>query len=247
MTTVMDPRIEERRNEVAGASRTRRRRIALLVCGAFIVVGLVVLAIGSSLLDVDVVRVEGTASLDADAVRDAAAVEEGEPLLRVDTDAVRRRVEALPWVASADVSRSLPGTVTITVHEHEPVAFTRRASTVALLTANGVVVADVAVPPEGLVEIVGVRNVPGIGKLLSPPEAPGVVRELPEALATRVTAIDLGGEGVALDLTGGGSVRLCTVDDIEAKAAAALAVLERLGDDAFTYIDVCAPQNPVAR
>ena len=50
-------------------------------------------------------------------MRAAAKIANGTPLVRLDTDAVRTRVEALPDVASAQVTTSFPSTVTITVTE----------------------------------------------------------------------------------------------------------------------------------
>ena len=146
------------------------------------------------------------------------------------------------------VERDLPGTIRIVVTEHEAVAFVRRDDNkVALLSNEGRVIADVASPPPGTIEVRGVRKAPAIGRLLSPPEAAGVVRTLPAQLANQVVAINVAGEGVALELTRGGEVRLGTLDDVDAKSAAALAVLKTWGDKPLSYIDVSVPQAPTAR
>jgi cell division protein FtsQ len=44
----------------------------------------------------------------------------GGNLFRTDTDAVERRLETLPWIADADVSRRLPNRLLIEVLEEEP-------------------------------------------------------------------------------------------------------------------------------
>jgi len=243
-----DPRIRDRRIEVKREADRRRVRIGLGIAGVFVVAGLVYLAIDSPALDVDHVRVTGAANADIDAIREAAGVDTGDPLLRVDTGAVARRVEQVPWVANARVVWQLPGTLGIEVTELDAVAYARRVNgSAALLAADGRVVADADIPPPGVVEILGMRRPPAVDGIVSPPDAPGIVTRLPAALATRVVAIDLAGDGVALDLDGGGEIRLGTLDDVDAKAAAALAVLEQLAGAPFEYIDVRVPETPAVK
>jgi cell division protein FtsQ len=116
----------------------------------------------SPLLAVDEVSVRGTAHETVDAVRMAAGVSPGDALLFVDTGAVARGVERLPWVASAKVSREFPNGVTITVTERAPVAWLRRPSApgapadsgpAALVDATGRVLGDLPGPPPGLPEL----------------------------------------------------------------------------------------------
>jgi cell division protein FtsQ len=240
--------MRERRIEVRREAGRRRLRVTLVLASAFVVAGVGYLAVESPLLDVDHVRVRGARHVPVAAVRDAAAVELGAPLLRVDTGAVRRRVERLTWVAEARVVRDLPGTLRIEVREHDVVAFVRRPDgSLGALGADGRVVADVDVPPDGAVEVVGLRRAPRTGEIVSPPDAPAVVTRLPAELAARVVAIDLSGDGVSLALAGGGAVRLGTLDDLDAKASAALAVIERLAGEPFSYVDVRVPESPVVR
>lgn len=243
-----DPRIRERRIEVQRDAERKRVRIAVILAGVFVVAGLAYLAVESPALDVDHVRVTGAVHVAEDEIRKVAGIEHGEPLLRVDTAAVADRVGALPWVAGVDVARDLPGTLHIEVREHDAVAYARRADgKAALLAADGRVVSDVDVPPPGLVEVLGLRRPPAVDGIVSPPDAPGVVTHMPEALAQRIVAIDLAGDDVALDLVDGGEIRLGTLDDLEAKGAAALAVLDAVGDAECEYINVRVPENPAAK
>jgi cell division protein FtsQ len=154
----------------------------------------------------------------------------------------------LPWVASATVSRALPGTLRITVTERVPVAWVRRdAAHVALLAADGTAIADTDAPPPGLVEVRGARRVPAIGGQLTPARAAGAAAAMPPELAARVVAVDVTANATTLVLGGGAQVRLCTPTDLAAKGAAAVAVLQQLGDRSFAYIDVCVPQSPVSK
>ena len=240
-------KFEARRAEVRRAITEKRKRIGIAVGGVVMLLGAAYLAVESPFLDVDRIDIRGERRMSEEEIVTAARVRHGQALFHVDPGTVASRLEDLPWIESAHVELSVPGTVRITVQEYDAVAYVPRGNgAIALLAADGHVIDDVQMPPEGAVEVRGVRRVPKVGSLLSPPDAPGIVRELPSALAQQVVAIDVAGEGVALDLERGGEVRLGSLNDLDAKAAAAIAVLERLGTTPFTYVDVRVPQSPVA-
>ena len=242
----MDPRIRERRIEVKRAVGRRRMR-ALIVAGSVIVAaGLVFLVVNSPFLDVDRVEIVGAKHLTSNEVRAAARVHRHDALLFVHADAAARRLESLPWVERASVRREFPGTVRIVITEYVPVAYVRAGTGAVLLAENGRAIARVSAPaPSSGIEIRGVRRAPTVGELLSPPEAAGIVPQLPPALAQQTVAVNVGGNGIALDLARGGAIRLGDASDLDAKAAAALAVLARNGSTSFAYIDVSTPDTPV--
>jgi cell division protein FtsQ len=74
------------------------------------------------------VRIGPTAHVSSDEVLALAAVNPGDRLLSVDTDAVAARVATHPWVAAARVRRELPSVLAIDVSE-------RQAAAAALLGA----------------------------------------------------------------------------------------------------------------
>lgn len=101
-------------------SRSRvPHRTLILAGGALLLVAAVAvwLVAFSSVFGVSTVLVRGEHTLTANQVRAVAQVPDGEPLVRLDTDAVLARVEAIPDVASATVTTSFPSTVTITIVE----------------------------------------------------------------------------------------------------------------------------------
>lgn len=121
----------KRLSMVKREERERRHqlvRLKTLVVGAFAVAAIVgvVLGIvrftGGSTFHVDSIEVSGTRHLTRDDVLELARVPDGTSLLRIDRGAVRARVEADPWVASAAVKRRLPSTLIIEVDEREPAA-----------------------------------------------------------------------------------------------------------------------------
>jgi cell division protein FtsQ len=243
----IDPRIRERRIEVIREAGRRRLRITLVVASAIIVIGLAYLTIESPLLDLDHVRVTGAQHESVQAVQAAAKVHLGDPLLFVDTGAIARRIEQLPYVERAVVHRDFPGTLKIAITDYAPTAYVRLSDgRVVLIASNGRAVALSRSTPAVATEIRGVRVPPAVGQLLSPPEAANVMSHLPGRLRALVSAIDVS-DSFALDLRSGGQVRLGGLDHLRAKGVAALGVFDHLAGQPFTYIDVSAPQSPVSR
>ncbi|MGZ8762180.1 MAG: cell division protein FtsQ/DivIB, partial [Acidimicrobiia bacterium] len=119
----IDPRIRARRVAVTREQGQRRLRLILFVLAFLGLLGAVWLALESPALDVDHVEVTGTRGVSVIEVAAAAEIFRGDALMFVDTEAARGRVEALPRIASAKVTRSFPGTVHVEVTEREPVAW----------------------------------------------------------------------------------------------------------------------------
>lgn len=88
-------------------------------------------------LVVERVMVEGRNETSRETLLEAVGVKEGDPLLAVDPEAIRARVETLPWIKSAAVARSFGGTVTLTLTEFEPFALWQRSGKIMLVDRSG--------------------------------------------------------------------------------------------------------------
>jgi cell division protein FtsQ len=263
----IDPRIRDRRVAVTRAEGRRRLRILLAGVSIASAIGIAWLVVQSPLLAVDSVTVKGTARESRAAVESAAAVKKGSALLFVDTSAVARRVEALPWVARATVDRDLPNGLTITVIERSPVAWARRAppvgspegtlGAIVLVDRFGRVLGGAPSAPTGLPELVGMVLVPDRGERIEPAGPARAVGQLPDALRAQTgSVIRRHGQAVLrlVQPPGGappvaGEVRLGNLDEVAAKGAAALAVLDQLAvaGEHVEYVDVRVPGAPATR
>jgi len=243
----IDPRIRDRRVEVLRAQGRRRLRwmIGLIALGSVLVAGWFV--IHSPLLDVEHVRVTGTQQATAAEVRRATGVHRGEAIVFVDTAAVEHDVERVPWVDKARVERSLGGELAIHVTERRPAAWVRRApDRVAVVDAQGRVLADASEPPGEFPEITGLRTVPTPGREVAPAAVPRVLEQLPPELGLRIARIVVDGGEVTLAVRDGPEVRLGVPQRVAEKGRAALAVLASSTGGSPRYIDVRVPSAPVA-
>ena len=136
-------------------------RVPLILAGAAVLILVAVWIVAfSPALGVRTVTVTGTKpitstqTLTADEVRTAAKISSGSPLIRLDTGAIRSRVEALPDVASAAVSLAYPSTVRIEVTERVAVGYLANSqaggSPFELVDGTGAQYRDIAAAPANL-------------------------------------------------------------------------------------------------
>ncbi len=240
----------------SSARRFKRRRFSrrlvrlrplLVLVFIALVVGAVVWVVGySTVLDVRVVSVRGLpeeSPLSSDDVLGAAAVGTGAPLARVDVDSARTRVLAkLPALASAEVKRSWPHTVSISVVERTPVVVLSDGGALQLVDATGVAFRTVPARPAGLPALTlsawGATRAPTLAS------AAGVVAGLPPAIKEKLVAVSARtADSVTLRLTGNVTVMWGSAAD-SAKKARVLASLLKQGAKEY---DVSVPDLPTTK
>ncbi|HEX4081989.1 MAG TPA: FtsQ-type POTRA domain-containing protein [Acidimicrobiales bacterium] len=133
----IDPRIKERRTAVVRQAGRRRRRILLAAVAAVAVVVGAWFFLHTKVLAARVVTVVGSVHTPDAGIVAAAGLGGHPPLIDVDTGAVAARVEQLPWVATAAVSRDWPDGVRIVVTERSPVAAVPTTAPAGSATTGG--------------------------------------------------------------------------------------------------------------
>jgi cell division protein FtsQ len=223
-------------------SRLRRRLLAglALVLVVGLVAGAVWLVNWSPYLTVRSAQVTGNTSIGTARIERAADVPVGTPLLRVDLDAIRRRVESIPAIRSADVSRAWPHRVRVAVVERTPIAVVNRGDGLQALDVDGVLFGSYATKPHRLPLV---RTEPG-----TPTEALAeggkVIGSLPASIAGRVAMIDVESiDDIALVLRNGRRIEWGSAEDSEQKAEVLAVLLRRPG----STIDVTVPGRPTTR
>ncbi len=200
--------------------------------------GVLWLLLGSSLFGVRQIAVEGTVELSSQQVATAAQVPIGTPLLLLDTATIESRVQQLRRVATVEVSRSVIGTVRITVSERTPVAAAPAGEGVALVDASATSFVTVPDAPRGLPELRVSRVSPDVPAARA---AVQVLTGLPPGLRERVTVVSARSPAdVVLRLGDGSEVHWGGPNQSGRKAAVLGPLLSRPGD----IYDVSSPQLP---
>jgi cell division protein FtsQ len=229
------------RRRVVGRPRRTHRRVLFGLLGAGLLAAVVWALLGTSLVGVREVEVNGVAVTTPQAVRDAAAVRLGTSLLRLDTGAIAARVGALPPVAHVDVRRSFPHTLVITVTERTPAAVVPAADGYAVLAADGVVYQHVTAPPAG-VPVVRLET-PGPTDPATRAALRVVAALTPELRAALAEIRAPTPYGISLALLDGRTIVWGDAEASDRKAAVATVLL---AEDATT-IDVSVPDIATVR
>lgn len=207
---------------------------------AVLVVGVGLLLYFTPIMSARETVVTGLTALSEDEVRQVAAVQEGTPLLQIDTDAVAERVASIRRVASARVQREYPSTLRITVAERVPLVVKDYPDGPHLFDRDGVDFVT-APPPPGLpyidTETPGPRDpatLAGLQVLTSlPPEVSGQVSRVEAPSVAAITLVLFDGRKVVWG----------TTDRTQEKALKLAALLTQPGQ---TY-DVSSPDLPTVK
>lgn len=219
------------------------RRTAVVSTAALValVVGLSWLVWFSPVLSVRTIEVAGADAATADVIRDLAAIPDGLPLSRVDTNGIEQALGALPQLESVAVERDWPSTVRIEVVPRVGLAVVEVEGATWVLDGSGVRFAQVTGRPAGLpllqVEAAG----PGDRATMAALE---VLSSLPTDIRDRVTTVSAESpDSVVLILAGGRTVIWGSAADSERKALVLAGVFNRPA----RTIDVSSPSAVVLR
>jgi len=241
MHDVADPTTIRSRKRFARRQWARRwlawRRVVALLLLMALMVGLVWLFYFSDVLAVKQVEVEGTRTLSSEEIRDVAAVPSGEPLARVDLQAIRARVQALAVVRDAKVTRSWPDRVLIDVDERIAIAVVEIGGRIRGMDAEGVVFRDYPKPPPDMPQV----RTSSDTRSDALREAAAVVEALPPEIDRQVDHIEVATiDQISLVLRDGKTVVWGSAEDSEAKAEVLAGLLRQ---PAHAY-DVSVPGQP---
>jgi cell division protein FtsQ len=176
------------------------------------------------------------------AIFDALDLANVRSLLHLDSAAVRERIERLPWVETASITRVIPDQVSVQIVERTPFAVWQRAGRETLIDATGRVLPAAGGSHEGL------PRVAGEGALTEAAEILALVGGYPELSKRLEVAERVGERRWTLRLTGGPDVHLPAVGVPEAVARLVAAhSRSRLLDPQFVVIDMRSDETITVR
>ncbi len=171
-------------------------------------------------LAVRAIEVKGRERLAPETLRRAIDVAPGAPILFVDIEQVRQRVQSLGWVEEVTVERRLPQTLRLSVRERVPFALWQRDGMNVVIDAQGVTISGAdAGQFHHLPRVVGAGAAPAAAALFAAlAEEPDLHRRVANAVRVRERRWDV-------ELSNGITVRL--PEDEVARAWRRLGEIER--------------------
>jgi cell division protein FtsQ len=248
----IDPRIRARRIEVQRTEGRRRlRRVGIGGIVFAVLAGLWWLTT-SAALDVDSFRVDGAAHTGEDAVLSAIDIRRGDALLTADVAGAARALARLPWIATAEVRRSWPGTVVIDVVERVPVAaVAARGGGWVVVDRGGRQLAVELEPALELIRVAGRPMKPALGEDAGERYRGSLdlAAVVPASMRTSIGALWPQRDGTieaTVPLPSGATAiaRFGAPVQLEAKLVALAAVLERADLANIRIIDLRVPGAP---
>ncbi len=245
--TSIDYRIAVRRRTVREAGARRRLGHLLLVIGFFVVVGLIALLLQSPVMAVSDIEVAGANRADVGSVLERHNVAVGVPTISVRAAEIEADVEAEPWVAKAQAVITWPGTVTITVLEHDPIAWVKIGGEWHRASATGAILEQSQPSEHGArIKLPRLSGSPGTtmnGQRVT--AALEFLAMLPKELR-RDAVVARGGNSTLVARIDGHLVDLGSPTDMREKAAALAALIaEGLEDGAA--VSLVSPLRPAIR
>jgi cell division protein FtsQ len=232
------------------ARRDRIRKVGAIVFVAVVVLGAVgVTLTRSPFFAARTIDVRGASHVARSEVLGIAAVTHDTNVFTLDAGAAERRLERDPWIADATVTKELPSTLVIDIHERIAVAVAESDGVLRLVADDGALL-DAARPRDA----VGIPSIVTDAEGVEPsPEAVGgaarAIAAMAPTLRRRIDAVSILPDGqLRVDLSSGASAAYGEITELQEKAMALRALLDYAAEQGATVVsaDVRVPSAPTA-
>ncbi len=195
------------------------------------------------------IEVAGAAHLSPAEVVGTAGVSQGTNVLWFDQDAAEARLEAEPWIASADVGLSFAWTIQITIVERTPVAVAVDGARETLVAGDGTALGPAV--RAGALPRIRLPAAPVFeGLFTSPAAAARAIGSMDADLRSQIANLTVNADGtLAMRLHGGVVIRYGSASDVRRKAAALREILTWAKQEGAILgtVNVVAPDLPAVR
>ncbi|WP_374441558.1 cell division protein FtsQ/DivIB [Stella sp.] len=190
-------------------------------------------------LAVEEILVEGRLHTPRESILAAVDAHRGTPLLSIDPNTVKERLEGLPWIRAAAVERQLPGTLFIRLVERRPMAVWQRRGQLVLIDEQGRELGD-----EGIEYFPRLPFIVGEDAHRVAADLVAMLAAEPSLRGRVVSAVRVGGRRWNLQLDNGIEIRLPEARAAEAwTEVAAMDRAHRLLSRQITIVDLRDPDR----
>ena len=231
--------------------RERLRKVGAIVFITLVVLGAATVTVTRSpFFAARTIEVRGASHLPRSQVLRIAAVTPDTNVFTLDAGAAERRLERDPWIAGATVTKDLPSTLVIDIHERIAVAVAESDGVLRLVADDGAFL-ETALPRDAI----GMPSIVSADAEGAEPSSEAVggaaraIAAMAPTLRRRIDGISIFADGqLRVDLTSGSSVTYGEPVELQEKAMALRALLDYAADRGATVVsvDVRVPSAPTA-
>lgn len=226
-----------------------RKPTFLVVLSILLFASLVFVTTASPLFHAKTINIDGESKLKEGKVLELASVDGSTNLIWLSGSAVSERLTAEPWIASADVNKHLPSTLTITITERHAVAQMGAGHDWTLIAEDGTALQQ-SKRVSDLPEIQGAQA-PGLGSTDERSRAAAkALAALTAATREAVERVIIEEDGtLRMILRDGGRVEYGAADQFDEKGQAIGGVVSWATENGakIKTLDVTAPSAPAAK
>jgi cell division protein FtsQ len=231
--------------------RDRLRKVGAIVFITVVVLGAATVTVTRSpFFAARTIEVRGAAHVPRSQVLRIAAVTPDTNVFTLDADAAERRLERDPWIAEATVTKDLPSTLVIDIHERIAVAVAESDGVLRLVADDGAFL-ETALPRDAI-GMPSIVTADAEGVEPSPEAVGGAARAIAAMAPTlrrRIDGISIMADGqLRVELSSGSSAAYGEAVELEEKAMALRALLDYAAERGATVVsvDVRVPSAPTA-
>lgn len=246
----MDRKVRERRRAVHRERGRRRAVIAGCVIAVLILLGVFLWLRSSSVFAVKVITATRLSHVSSQTISQATASAKGVGLLELDSDSLKQKLLAIPYLKTVSIHRRFPNTLELTLAEYQPVACLQMQQGVYWLVSAEGRILEQKVDPALPVIVSEVRVWPKAGAFLpiavtnSLVVATAVTDKTLWAQLPKVSQIKVAPQGeLTVLLANSVELRLGQSKDLNQKLKVAAAIIQQYLRDgkALAYVDVSVP------
>jgi cell division protein FtsQ len=207
----------------------------------------------SSVFEVREIRVDGNVLLDRDQVVAISGLNPGENIFRINLQSATEKLQAIPMIKNAHLSRGLPSTVQIKVEERRAAALLPVEGGFIQIDDEGVYIQKGDIGQDQLPVCTGIQfAAPTPGAQIKSDQlnfALAVVKGVPARLLPQLSEINIEGDQAVIYTLDGIRCRLGTAQDLGQKGEFLLTVLEGLKEKGkkIEYVDLTYAGSPAVK
>ena len=241
---------QRRQQQFISQSRTKKQWSIITIC---VVVAVLVISIGlleSPIYSVKRIEIASTNEDPIDRLErlrldEIISKAKGQPMYRNNFSDIEFKINEIPSVSSAQLSKSWPSTLIVTIVKRQPVGYIETDQGVALVDKTGFVFKKTEEALVGYPSFEGMEEIE-FANTISDLTFVKVLDQAPSEIKDQITLVKLEGNKYSLELTDGIDIVLGDNTNLKEKLAISWSILQAKKRSELGYIDVSVPSLPVS-